>query len=269
MRLVKEEFQSIDELLKIINARPNNKAMEDQHYSTKSSGGYDKEWSGTDTWEEAVELFHNGDKEKYALIKKELIKMNNAKNVAILPRRQIKTGVVGYAPNVPNALLGLPNSMIYTEKVPMKRKAIFLVALIADNCMTSGNSLVKAGVAVLNVINSLELNGYRVELKLMFFNAVSGDEKAQVTVKLKSYNEHLDLLKLSFPLANPAMFRRFGFKWLETVPDLRERHFSSAYGCTVQNAIIDDKNATFLSFSTIRSMNYDAEKIIKKYFKNL
>jgi hypothetical protein len=30
----------------------------------------------------------------------------------------------------------------------------------------------------------------------------------------------MDILKLSFPVTSPAMFRRFGFKWAEGVPNV-------------------------------------------------
>lgn len=263
MTEVREDFASIDEMLNKINARPNNSVM----ICSYSSEYNDFRFSGTHSWDEALMLFRNGDVDKYKQISNEL-RTQSIKNTRLLPRRQIKTGVVGYAPNVPNAIMGLPNSMIYTEKVNMKSKTVSILYSMCGNVNVSSRTFIKCGVALLNVINTLELSGYRVEVRILFYNAVGYTQKMRGTVMVKRYNEHLDLLKIAFPIANPSMFRRFGFKWLETQPELTDGYYSSGYGKDNSSEEIGDKNTVYLTLDKIICEDYNSDEIIKNYFKN-
>ena len=88
------------------------------------------------------------------------------------------------------------------------------------------------------------------------------------TVKVKDYREHMDLQKLCFPLAHPSMFRRFGFKWLETVPGLTEVGWSFGYGRTVKNYKKFKKhfmkeNEFLIDLNLTKKYNYNPEKIIE------
>ena len=57
-------------------------------------------------------------------------------------------------------------------------------------------------------------------------------------IVVKDYRQPMDLLKLSFPLTSPAMFRRFGFKWKETTPF--STRTTSGYGSTYPSNQIRD-----------------------------
>ena len=87
---------------------------------------------------------------------------------------------------------------------------------------------------------------------------------------VKSYAEHLDLQKLTFPVAHPSMFRRFGFKWLETVPTLTESRFSMGYGRSVgcdDSSLMDAmklNDETMIDIPMIRYANYDVDKLLEK-----
>lgn len=263
---IREEFESIHQMLKIIENRKNNNVMEYRHSSQASGDG--NSFYGTDSYEEALDLFMNGDKEKYDMIREGLKTTSENIKTNLMPKRQIRTGVVGYAPNVPNAIMGLPNSMIYTDKINIKRKTVSILYSICANCDVTAHTLTKSGVAVLNVINSLELSGYRVEVKILFFNAIGSKEKTRAMVTVKRYNDHLDLMKMAFPLANPGMFRRFGFKWIETQPKLTDGSYNYGYGKDNSDEDISDDKSVYLNLSRISSCNYNSEKIIEKYFKN-
>lgn len=258
-----EEFKSINEMLKVIAKRKQNHSMRYRNSSTENS--YD--FTGTNSYEEAEELFKNGDKEKYEMIQKEFRSKVNNVRTNLLPRRQVRTGVVGYAPNVPNAIMGLPNSMIYTDKVNMKSKTVSILYSITGNCYIEAKEFIKSGVAVLDVVNSLELSGYRVEVKILFFNAKECDEKLRGLVTVKNYNEHLDLLKMAFPLANPSMFRRFGFKWLETCPVEIKSDWAYGYGSDNSREDLTKGNIVYLNLDRTKECSYNSDGIIKNYFQ--
>lgn len=262
MKVIKEHFNSIDEMLKIINSRPNNKGMEFEHASTENG----KSFTGTSSYEEAVDLFRYGYKEILPQIKSGV--SENLKRTEVRQRRRIENSVVGYAPNVPNAILGLPNSMINVKSIPQKVKAISLVVGITENAGTGTEEFIKSGIAALGVVNALELQGYRVNLKVACKVSRMSDERVFCTVTVKHYHDHLDLQKLCFPLAHPSMFRRFGFKWMETVPELTNTGWSCGYGQSYHNyqefkELFLEKNEYFIDLKTTRDCNYDPEAIIK------
>lgn len=262
MNVIKEHFDSIHQMLSVIDSRPNNSIMAGK-YSSHDSG---KDFTGTDSYEEAKWLFENGYTEILPEIKHG-ISVNYEKSQTAL-RRTVRTGVVGYTPHVPNAIMGLPNSMIYMDKVPQKTKTVSIVVSITESGSVEAKEFVKSGITTISVVNALELRGYRCELKVDFFDGEEGDEMTFATVKVKDYREHMDLQKLCFPLAHPSMFRRFGFKWLETVPGLTKSGWSFGYGRTVKNYQKFKKhfmkeNEFLIDLKLTKKYNYDPEKIIE------
>lgn len=259
--IIKEHFTSIHQMLNVVNSRPNNSVMSSEDSSRSGSESF----TGTKNWEEANELFEHG----YTKILPE-IKAGVAagiKKTENVQKRRTSTGVVGYAAHVPNAIMGLPNSMIYTQSVPQKIKAISITYCITRNCGTEAQEFIDSGIAVLNVINRLELNGCRVNLKIMYYCAKKGKDYAFGTVDVKDFREHLDLQKLCFPVAHPSMFRRFGFKWLETCKGLKE-NWNWGYGQqldsddSVLKSILNE-NEFYIDLPYTKKYDYDAEKIIE------
>lgn len=261
-RIIKEHFKSIHEMLSVIESRPNNEVMANKHESRDNGKGF----TGTRTYNEAKEIFQNGYTDILDKIKSGV--SANLKRTEIRQRRNVQTGVVGYAPHVPNAILGLPNSMIYTKTAPQKVKAVSIVVCTSENAGTEVEEFIKSGVAALGVVNALELRGYRVNLKVAFYVARCGNERAFGTVSVKDCGEHLDLQKLCFPLAHPSMLRRFGFKWMETQPEIKDHEWAWGYGGQIndikfirENFLSD--NEYFINLKITRENEYDPEKIIE------
>lgn len=260
LNIIKEHFESIHEMLSVIESRPNNEVMRGEEESKTGS----KDFTGTASYNEAKNLFRNGYTEILPKIKTGV--SANLKRTEVKPRRTIENNVVGYAPNVPNAIMGLPNSMILTRTAPQKIKAVSIVVGITENCGTNAEEFIESGIAALGVVNTLELRGYRVNLKVAFFCAKCGDDRTFGTVSVKDYREHLDLQKLCFPLANPSMFRRFGFKWIETIPGIKA-NWPFGYGSQIndldfikENFLAD--NEYFINLSITKKNEYNPEKII-------
>lgn len=261
MNIIKEHFNSIHEMIATIEARPNNEIMKDEKQSQTGTGSF----TGTKSYNHAKELFRNGYTEILPNIKTGVAA--NLRRTETRPRRCIENNVVGYAPNVPNAILGLPKSMILTRTTPQKIKAVSLVVGITENCGTKTDEFIKSGIAALGVVNALELRGYRVNLKVAFYVAECEKDRAFATATLKDYREHLDLQKLCFPLAHPSMLRRFGFKWLETAQGLKA-DWTGGYGKNlddlefIKQTFLSD-NEYFMNLSITKQNKYDPEKIIK------
>lgn len=274
MNIIKEHFNSVHELLNILDARKNNKVM--AHSDASETGSED--FTGTASYKEARELFEKGWEEPLEKIKTGLKTITSSVEVK---RRRVTTGVVGYAPHVPNAIQGLPNSMILTEMPVQKERAIAISYNISECAWVEADTFIKSGIAVLSVINTLELQGIRVKLSIAFFTSAQDDEYVYATVDLKDYREHLDLKKLCFPIVHPSMFRRFGFKWLETCEGLTNEGYAHGYGRAFEYhkdgkaaKIYDEHlladNEYPLDLTITRNNGYDVDKIIEaaKILKN-
>lgn len=270
MKVNKEHFESIAEMLKVINSRENNSAMRGENSSHESGGSF----SGTKSYEEAIELVTKGWSKPLEEIRKGTTK--NIKTNVVASKALPATGIVGYAPCVPNAILGVPNSMIKTDRTPSKVKAVTLTYAISVNCQWSVEEITKCGITALNIVNDLEMEGYRVALNVEFMCAKSNKEISIVTVKVKDWRQPMDIKKLAFPIVNPAMFRRFGFRWLETCPQVTDSSYRGGYGKPLSNdsyesqlKIYNDngvlgKNEYLITAAMCKKERYDKQRILEK-----
>lgn len=265
-----ESFDSIAQMLSVINGRQNNAAMKYERQSENNGGDF----AGTETYQEAVDLVTGGWEKPLAEMKKETAK--NVKSNVIRQKSLPTTGIVGYAPCVPNAILGVPNSMISTDRIPSKVKAVTLTYAISVNAGWSVDTITRCGITALNIVNDLELDGYRVGLKVEFMSSKSSKELSIATVKVKDWRQPMDLKKLAFPIVNPGMFRRFGFKWLETCPEVTDPSYCNGYGSPISNGSYDEHLKIYkgngvigdkeylLSAAMIKEEAYSKEGVMKR-----
>lgn len=278
-KIVYEHFSSIEKLLKTISGRQNNEAMSGQNQSQKV-GAERTRFCGTESFEDAVSLMANGWDEKLADVKKKYevaTKQNASGNVS---RIRPTSGVVGYAPLVPNAIRGLPNSMISSERVPQKVKCVSIYYASGVDAGWSQDSMIESGIAVLRIVNNLELKGYRVKLTLVAKSSEGGGERAILCVDMKDFRQQLDLKKLCFPLLHPSMLRRIAFRWLETVPSLTSKGFRGGYGSPfhrdyelgkrvlVENGFLG-KDDYYVTAYVCKECGYDIGKIMSRIGMNI
>lgn len=263
--LVREDFNSINEFLRVINSRPNNQIMKNHHASQDDNYDFTK----THSYQEATEMLANGYDKILPEIKH---KMNKKMKGTISQRRIPYNDIVGFAPNVPNAIRGIPQSMINKTVVKNKVRTVSIIYSPTGTGTIASDEFVKCGIVMMNVINNLELNGIRVNLKIACKASASDNERCLCCVKVKDYREHLDLRKLSFPVAHPSFFRRFGFKWLETSPKITDKDWSWGYGRTIHIDNFKDykdfENDKLIDIRVVKELHYDYQKIIESFNLN-
>lgn len=270
MEIVKEHFRSIHQLINTLASRPNNSAMEGENSS--QSGSYS--FTGSHSYEEAVQLFREGYTEILPKVMSKMKKMEKDLSSEFQFTKKIRpqNSIEGIVPNVPNTILGLPQSMIDMKRFPQKQKTLEIIYEMGANCGTDKELFIDAGVVLLTVIKILETRRIAVKLTLGFMAGKGNDQGNFPTVDLKDYGQRLDLQKLCFPLAHPSMFRRIGFKWLETNPDITDRSFAFGYGRSPAdrtdewrdfvNQLNLPKNARILRAQDIKEMKFDVGKLI-------
>ena len=125
MKVLYEPFRNYTELLETLNKRPNNSVMRNQHSSHRN----DPEWFGTKNYEEAEKMVASGFPEAVNALKRNVEAQTkiNSKFYNNVNHAMPHNAVVGYIPNVPNALQNLPQSMISIDHKPMKRKTLHIL----------------------------------------------------------------------------------------------------------------------------------------------
>lgn len=263
--LVREDFDSISQLLKALNSRPNNEIMRNEY----SSHTKDKDFTGTESYDEAIDLLYSGYKDPIPEIKKVLREQKKlmSKVYSSLPHPVPKNHVAGFVPNVPNSLLGLPQSMITVEKENQKRKTLSIIYAFGGSAFQEQEYFIQTGTSLVSAINIIETAGIQTELKLCFIPTEHCGEIFFPTVKIKSFGERFNLQKICFPMIHPSMFRRIGFRYLETTP-LMTKDFTEGYGYVPSidsiRELVTDKDTFVFNTGCIGDMDNPIEQILKE-----
>lgn len=245
-KIIAENFKSLTQFIDIAEERPQNAVFKEKEVpsSQRDETKQKQPQSGTKTYEEATKIMLAGYREPLDRMKKAILKIGQQDNHQ---RPRPRNDFVGFAPHVPNAIMGLPMTMINRDNIAPKTKTIHLTYSFCGAAMTTPKELEQGGINFISLVNSLEKQGYRVKIDLLFAS-LTDKTAACFTINLKEYGQQTNLLKLAFPLVHTAMLRRFSFKWLETTPDLKDNAFYFGYGTPLPFAIRDgNKQKEFLT----------------------
>lgn len=210
-QVIIEQFDSFDDLLLTCDKRERNFG------SNRNELG--RRWAGCNSYDEARNLLTHGWDEHIELMKKSI----KALRTGTAEKISFRNDVVGYAPIVPNAIMGLPNSMINNVRKPKKAKVVNIQTLIDFNSNVNQKELIEWGAKLVNKIVNLESNGFRVKLEYTFsFQSNSQKGVYICRVPLKNEYQPLDLKRIMFPLCNIAMQRIIMFDWYGRLPNAKE-----------------------------------------------
>lgn len=217
-----EIFESAMEVVRTCKDR----RITDSSFDDMREKSMRESWHGVKSYEEALSLLNSGWSEKLKELKEVADKCTATQNDK---RITFKNDVHGFAPIVPLAILGIPNSMINTAYRPIKSKVVSIYYDVTINCGNDAEQLVKNGRKVVEAVMKLENMGYRVNLFVVqgYTRDHDGD---MLAIKVKSANQPLDLKRLCFPVMNAAMFRVIGFDWYSKFPKGKYR---SGYGTNI------------------------------------
>lgn len=259
-----EEFNSITEFVTTINNRTQNPNYDGKNTRRKVSK--EPSWYGAPSFKQAQDWLFHGWNEKTG----EIVKFKDkAKSMNIKKMVSFKNDIVGFAPIVPLAIMGVPENMIQATRKVIKTKIVDIIYDMGATCDVSKENMIQAGIKMTKLIISLENSGYRVNLRGMinFESFESGKASQMALIRLKDANQPIDINKLMFPLFHTAMFRCIGFDYLERKPDIPYlsgygRQIGSTKGKDEAQALIRriiDKKSLYLSYYIINRMGNDSE----------
>ena len=164
--------------------------------------------------------------------------------------------------------------MIASKKIVTKTKVINIIYNISVPGSLEASGIVNAGAKMVSIIRYLEQNNIRVNLYTIWatWDKKSG-HRCAFYVKIKDAGAPLNLLNIAYPIINPSMLRRHGFKWLETIPTkIPTGDYLKGYGAPVSGAAIPDcakkqVDGTVLDTNTL--LRSDAKTVINDIIKSI
>ena len=236
-KIYMEEYNSISEFIQTINSRSQNPEITSKHSETERFS-----FTGTNDYNEAENLLLHGWVE-------ESEKLNEMLKLKVLKEKSVKNtyDVAGFQCSVPRYLQGIPTNMINQKVVTKKQKVITITKNISYSAYVGKETIEEESVKVLQLVNNLEKQGYRVILNVtMICKSKKGGIILCNKVRIKNASERLNLSKVSFPMVHSSYLRRIMFRWIETF-EYTTKSFDTNYGVPVKcedlnNIIKKNKN---------------------------
>ena len=233
-------------------------------------GGNKPSWLGVESYEQALRLLEEG----YQPVVEEMKTMIKTNLQGEGKRISFHNDIVGYAPIVPLAIMGVPNAMVNSHMKQIKAKVVDVYYDGVFACGVSSEDIIKTGSKVIAAILQLEQQGYRFNL----YQVQSySDEKDcdMMTVKLKDAAQPLDLKRISFPLTHTGFFRVIGFDWYSKTPKGKYRPcygHAIGYEGSVKSKLpamfkeMFGSNAVFVSGAELLQKGDKGEEYLKEVF---
>lgn len=221
-----ETFDSVTEFISVISKRTPNKAF--TNYGRKESETNTESFCGTKNFDEAQDLLKHGYKEGT----KDLLNCKTSVKVLTPTRKkQIFADVTGFSPIVPNAIIGLPNSMLNRRDKIQPSRVINIILDIAVSGKTDKEIFLKAGKNIYSFIKSIEATGTKVNLSVMDNMYIKRVKRfVCLFVKIKDSKQAINPQLISYPIIHPSFFRRHVFRWVETSPFTSYQEVTKTYG---------------------------------------
>ena len=249
-----DEFPTMDSFWKFCETAPNNEAFEGMHKSSKT-GAERKAFTGTETLDEALDLFRNGYDAGAKAIRCDASGFSRQ-----VQRAQVRNYYVGACPNVPRAMQGLPDAMRQVYRVPQKQRVVSVFYDASAHCGVGARDMQRAATLFYGAVNALERAGVRVEITVgEAVKFTSNDAKTKLLVSpaivVKRASERADTGRLGFVLTHPSFLRRLIFKFTETCPHITRDYREGCYGYGTPAAIDNGDSAAFVEEMKRRNPN--------------
>jgi hypothetical protein len=221
----------------------------------ETSGSFE----GTKTWEEATNLMMNGDKERHNTLKSARQEFRVASNAGTCSRRTMVRGVAGFMPNVPAAVMNMPQAMFAVRTTRHSARVLDVMYSPTANCNYDASEIDACGMKVAKAVYHTEAKGVRVNLWIVI--GAKNNEKIIVAVRVKTADQYGNLLKAAYPLAHPSFLRRQFLRAEEIDKELTDNGFRGGHGYVMPlDEIKRNMDSNFdvaLSFYDVRRMSQE------------
>ena len=261
IRYVGEIFDGPEELIKTVESRI-------QVFGDKNSLSYHDEsnWTGYRDGSQFKADFL-ASKATQAIVKDVEARLSKVRTQD-RKRVQFYNDVEGFAPIVPLALMGVPESMRSSRMVQSKSKVVTVLIDCTASAYVKADDIARSATELVGTVSGLEKQGYRVNL-IAGFVSNSQRETSFVGVKIKDASQPLNLSRILFPFTTAAFMRRGGFAWYETKEGI---HHDWGYGVPIiryssRKQVLADaicKGTVYLGVSDMIQGGVDVEQALKE-----
>lgn len=192
--------------------------LEGWHNVSTTNRYGDRDWYGTYSLDEALQLAEHGWAEGTAQI------LRNVPTGAISGLAQLIPAlhydVAGEFPDVGAYCAGEPEHMVWQDADRADVQPVVKIAFAGSaSCNVKGREIINYGIAALSYIDALQTSGRSVEI---YWHSYLRDTKGAMCclrVAINNTAAPIDADRLAFMLAHPSMFRRLGFANIEAILD--------------------------------------------------
>jgi hypothetical protein len=170
----------------------------------------DKAFFGTESWGDAQRLLLEGDPDSFKQLEAARVPAPRGGGQTAV----IKSGPVGFAPNVPAYLAGRPDSMLRTVHQRGSSPVVDVVWSVSVGGGITAAQVASVANVFFNAITRVEESGRSIRLYVSDSARVPGEAHAYRCL-VKGANERISCFKLAYCVINPSFLRRHGFRWLE------------------------------------------------------
>ena len=167
-------------------------------------------WSGCRTWQDALDYAVKGHPAARAAIDSAALK------VTASPEPLWDTAPVGAFPCIPAYAAGAPEDMFTLSDIapPVQSPIVRIVINMSASAGVDPQHIVNRGVAIVALIDRIQLSGRRVEL-IAVKHGEYRDDRYIWSVTVKRPEESIDMDRIGLVFATPIMLRRFFFRVME------------------------------------------------------
>ena len=144
--------------------------------------------------------------------------------------QEITSDVIGFAPIVPNAMMGLPDSMLNLVAIEAPAPVIKIGVHVGRGWAVEESTVYYRAAALLAGLDVLHSQGYKTELWACWRNQDDTGNAVHVDVLVKPENAQWDYEVASFCFGNPAMQRRLFWACGERSGKAGEQVTKDSYG---------------------------------------
>lgn len=193
----------------------------------------------THTLEDAIKLSKKGCED---IIKDIDLVLDLKRHYSRIKSKKDTNDTVGFMPNVPLYLSGLPNCMI-NKKEYFKRNTSKVINTYINTSFPydwTTEEIIKFQSMKIKQLLELQEQGYKINIYA--FSSLAFEKIHEkycdliiFSVKIKDSNDYLNISRLSYPLCHPSFLRRHIFKCCEIYVDEKKYCLLSGYGFVFEN----------------------------------
>jgi hypothetical protein len=225
-------FPDVYEMVAWNKWRPNVATPNSKRASLRTAS-WDADWAGSRTYDEAADKFINGWPEAVEKLRPNLDAIARSIATAI-PRPKLHNDVSGDAVDIGAHVEGVPEDMMVLRRTQRHVRAVHVVVNVAASSAISTETIQARGGLIAGLVMALDRLGAPVSVTVAA--GIKGYRNRSITtlLNIKDQGAPLDMGRVMFTLAHPAMLRRILFAAWENEPQdiVKEFGFTndSGYG---------------------------------------